>query len=1158
MECPSDPCSPGQGVPKKYVVANGKEWCLKQISPTKLKGETREVSPSLGGYRTPSTASGHCTDDSDAGSVDGTSCTTEQQPRSIKEISSYLLSSESASVSVYLELEKLFRGASEIFCSEASFALDATADKIQVSMEGPSARDAKDLVEWRLSVRLPCPVQPEKVSLKLRKGKVTVKAPKAVVEPFSAFSEAAEEARAVARQLDVELPDRAQATASGVASSADTSASSGETLTSDKALEGVLRKYGQRMRRALQDKAESVHRKSVDLKFRGKFEEEPTATEAGFPGELLTAGSKASNTSKGQQLLPLLEHSIAEDSDGEEVRLCCQCSLPLGTLAYAADNGEGAHVHAECLAQLLLRDVKAEDASRMAREAKRKAQRRREYGIGWSPDEIPSNAGAAAKLLGSDSTSVPKGLCCIGYDEAAHRIELRPTLEPATAVNLEYLSLALEVRRREGTEPTFSLEPVLDSDLGSRDCMLQVKRYGPEWLAGTSIGEIMFQADYHLKELSMGEHVQPVVGMRSCFDFSEAEAQDKEWRAREWFVVQDCEVFRTNDDVLLPYVRMGIEAREQVKDDVEGLIDMPVTRPDHPLVKYAEEFTHYFDLIAERKSVIFHLRELAKATVLAKFLVEMELKMDDMWFQLASEPKVPGSLEIPQLWNERLYSDITTKDGAIMYSSKGDGTTCTKGVYGGVTFGIEDFRFATHPQVQERAVVGVTNKPSLFVPRLGRGVASLRAVAPEASRAMAGVARQEQVIVPTLPAAGGRAAPPSEQVATAWPVAQAQRPRRIPRAPRPPRGPRISMSVPPLSAVAPISSIAQALAGVDLGLEQFNLSEPVKTACSGTGFSGDEGEQGLIYGEEFFAYLNDRKTAVFEAPEQTLLSDIFNPALSDRRSEGQKFTPPDTSIERVRNLRALVREESAIRQERMALFLSIAFEASDPGPLFPFTWKSLHCDVAPAPKRTLRERPEYLSKADVILDSLASATPTFDRVSEDGVRFRIYSLGTLEVRTTQLPEGSQEVQAVFSVTERPESEPNDRDSASQSTIDNSETVAKMVVLVEKSRAHGTQESASKLGKCHYYVVAETECNHTLVAELADGGVELQENPVNLDVRNSLAKVLNTCPLQGKQLTVADLRSYCRSQSERAAAKGASQSRRKKFAWGALGLAQESS
>ena len=33
------------------------------------------------------------------------------------------------------------------------------------------------------------------------------------------------------------------------------------------------------------------------------------------------------------------------------------------------------------------------------------------------------------------------------------------------------------------------------------------KRFSPSWLAGTSVGELMFQADYYLKELAMGEHL---------------------------------------------------------------------------------------------------------------------------------------------------------------------------------------------------------------------------------------------------------------------------------------------------------------------------------------------------------------------------------------------------------------------------------------------------------------------------------------------------------------------------------------------------------------------------------------------------------------------------------------------------------------------------
>merc|ERR1719343_1010764 len=184
-------------------------------------------------------------------------------------------------------------------------------------------------------------------------------------------------------------------------------------------------------------------------------------------------------------------------------------------------------------------------------------------------------------------------------DPSTGSVRIAPTMEPAAAVNLEYLSTALKVRRDEGREPYFSLDPT--GTEWARGAM-QEKRFEPEWLAGTSVGEVMFQADYHLKELSMGQYEQPVVGMRSCLDdLSQGEGRDKEWNAREWFVVKDADVLMSEDKVLVPYVNMGVEAREQIMGDT-GLVDAPLTKPDHPLVKYAEVFTRNFDLIAERKS----------------------------------------------------------------------------------------------------------------------------------------------------------------------------------------------------------------------------------------------------------------------------------------------------------------------------------------------------------------------------------------------------------------------------------------------------------------------------------------------------------------------------------------------------------------------------
>ena len=58
---------------------------------------------------------------------------------------------------------------------------------------------------------------------------------------------------------------------------------------------------------------------------------------------------------------------------------------------------------------------------------------------------------------------------------------------------------ALKVRRTAQREPLFSLDPVDPQNLEKTP---QKKVYEPSWLAGTSVGDVMFQADYFLKETS--------------------------------------------------------------------------------------------------------------------------------------------------------------------------------------------------------------------------------------------------------------------------------------------------------------------------------------------------------------------------------------------------------------------------------------------------------------------------------------------------------------------------------------------------------------------------------------------------------------------------------------------------------------------------------
>jgi hypothetical protein len=366
----------------------------------------------------------------------------------------------------------------------------------------------------------------------------------------------------------------------------------------------------------------------------------------------------------GKEVVPFAReyHScLVEELDGQRQNLCPHCSLPLGDFGY--DGKEGS-VHAECMAQILLQDLQKDELQRQGQDENKKLLRREEYGIGWKVEQIPRNIDLQPKLK---DVTISHGMCCLVLNEASRSVRLAATFEPSAAVNLEYLSLALQVRRKEGREPFFSLDPVFSRSAGvhsdgSLKAEAQVKRFDPEWLAGTSVGEVLFQADYLLKELSMGEHDQPVVGMKSIFDLEQSEDIHGSWSAREWFMVRKAEVHVSEDNVLIPCVKMGVEAREQIRRN-GSMIDAPITKKGHPMVKYAESFTRNFDLIAERNSAIYHLRELAKATVMAKFLIDSDFEVEDSWFNLASEAEEACALEIPQLERTHFIQDSCARRG---------------------------------------------------------------------------------------------------------------------------------------------------------------------------------------------------------------------------------------------------------------------------------------------------------------------------------------------------------------------------------------------------------------------------------------------------------------------------------------------------------------
>ncbi|CAK0800481.1 unnamed protein product [Prorocentrum cordatum] len=647
-------------------------------------------------------------------------------------------------------------------------------------------------------------------------------------------------------------------------------------------------------------------------------------------------------------------------------------------------------------AQAQLRRLNEEEASRRQRDRERKEELRAEHGIGWKAENIPVSMAS----VGLGCEPQPSFMCALVLDGAGS-IRVAPTVEPAAAVNLEYLSTALRVRREVGCEPFFSLDPVDGADTAS----MQQKRFEPAWLADTSLGEVMFQADYRLKELSMGEHAQPVVGMKSCLDLVDGREKDVDWNAREWFVVRGAAVAVSGDNALVPHIRMGVEAREQVVSG-SGMEDAQVTRPDHPLARYAEAFTQSFDLIAERLSVVNQLREVAKASTLAKYLIDSGVQLDDSWFNLASAFEGSKVTKVPQLWNERYHARVQVRDGTI---DEDDLNPRMHGVYGGVQFGLEKFTVgarAASASVQFARVGarGPMPRVSAALSMATSVTGGLRTPAMRAAVSMraGGVPRGVQFGLEKF-TVGARAASASVQFARVGA-----------RGPMPRVSAALSMATSVTGGLrtpamrAAVSMRAGGVPrGVDLNLDGFELSEAEQSSemiLSQVGLAPP-------MGASFWQMIDDSEESLFCDKDIELLRAVFNPRLSDRRVEGDLFVPPPTCGAHAEKLRALIREEAAVQEQRKRHFFSAKFEEKEAGALFPSSWQEPF--RAQEPRRCLVPRADLLEQAGELTEALGAAAPSFDQVTEEGSRFRAYRIGGLEVRTCQGAEGPETVGAVL-------------------------------------------------------------------------------------------------------------------------------------------------
>jgi len=272
-------------------------------------------------------------------------------------------------------------------------------------------------------------------------------------------------------------------------------------------------------------------------------------------------------------------------------------------------------------------------------------------------------------------------------------------------------------------------------------------------------------------------------------------------------------------------------------------------------------------------------------------------------------------------------------------------------------------------------------------------------------------------------------------------------------------------------------------------------------------------------GAGFWAALDDN-AQVFKNEDSKLLGEVFNPKLADRRTEADRFVPPDAGHTYVSKLRALVKEEESVRQRRKAHFFSKGFVMDAPGSLFPSSWTS-SCEAASSgrPRGALVARPDYKEQASELLQEvLQESSPVFDKSTEEGLRFRIYCLGRLEVRTTQELGGKEVVGAVFSIR-------SEKESSGQNgqAIPPQENITKVTEYVE--RVPAATNAVSPGARRRYYAVLETAGGRRIRSErLASGGATWEPEPGDLEERNSLARVTRAGEAKAS-VNVGDMKSY---------------------------------
>lgn len=180
-----------------------------------------------------------------------------------------------------------------------------------------------------------------------------------------------------------------------------------------------------------------------------------------------------------------------------------------------------------------------------------------------------------------------------------------------------------------GFEPSFSLDPW---DSSNPDGPHYQKVFYPDALAGTALGKTLFDTDYLMKSLALGELSVPGLSSEGAIALADAALNGSGVdRARLWISADDVPVSVVGGEVQFGAVKMVCSARRLVLDPTSpsGLKDAALENRDNSSgQRFATQFTAQYEEIARVRPEFERLRNLAKLVAFAKFLRNANVNVD--------------------------------------------------------------------------------------------------------------------------------------------------------------------------------------------------------------------------------------------------------------------------------------------------------------------------------------------------------------------------------------------------------------------------------------------------------------------------------------------------------------------------------------------------